>query len=500
MGTMNANRTETEPKLLSGRYRIEGLLGEGASSVVWKAVDLTSGSMVAVKELKRRVDGSFAHSPVRFQAEARILRDLDDPHVVSVLDVGEDDAGTPFFVMEYLGSETLATLLARTPRLSPEATLALLLPLGRALERLHAQGIVHRDFKPQNVAILEIDGATSGKILDFGIAKVGGLTLTISGTTLGTPAYMAPEQALGTEVGPPCDIWSFGVVLYECLSGATPFTAESQAALLLKLVTGQATTLEERSPDVPRLLAFAVDKALRALPALRYSSMGSFLAALELARSKLGQDSSASSTPSGRPAATIGTAAPTTVLTVAPSFEMKGIGFVNVRRYVLDHHGEDSWQRVLRGLEPADREVASQALAVGWYRVSTFAALLRCIDRECGQGDLGLLPAIGAFEAEQDFNRVLRLFLRIVHPSYVFEVSGRLWQHFQNSGDWVAERSDHAMLASLRGWAVDAALCAEMTGYLTRLFEFAGGTEVTCRHVRCRALGEQHCEYDIRWR
>jgi tRNA A-37 threonylcarbamoyl transferase component Bud32 len=500
MGSMNSYRAGSEPRLLSGRYRVEGLLGEGASAVVWKALDQTTGSTVAVKELKRRVDGSFAHSAVRFAAEASILRQLDDPNVVSVLDVGEDEAGTPFFVMEYLGSETLATLLARDSRLSPEATLALLLPVGRALERLHARGIIHRDFKPQNVAIVHVDGALTGKILDFGIAKTGGLTLTISGTTLGTPAYMAPEQALGTEVGPPCDIWSFGVVLYECLSGATPFTAESPAALLLKLVTGQASPLEERCPDVSRSLALAVDKALRARPALRYPNMGSFLAALELTRDHLDQAGSPLSTAPSPPTATNPALANTTVLTVPAAFEMKGVGLVNVRGYVLEHHGTDAWQRVLRGLAPADAEVAGHALPVGWYRVSTFAALLRSIDRECGRGDLGLLPAVGAFEADQDFNRVLRIFLRIVHPSYVFNISGRLWQHFQNSGVWVIERSDHAMLASLQGWAVDAALCAEMTGYLVRLFEFAGGNEVTCQHVRCRARGHEHCDYDIRWR
>ena len=178
---------------------------------------------------------------------------------------------------------------------------------------------------------------------------------------------------------------------------------------------------------------------------------------------------------------------------------MKGVGLVNVRSYVLTHHGAEQWNLVLAALGPEDRESASGALAVGWYDVGVFARLLHAVDSVCGRGDLRLMDAVGAYEAEQDFNRVLRVFLRVLSPSQIFKAEARLWKHFQDSGDWNTVKVEGGMDAALSGWSVDEALCAELAGYLAKLVEYTGGKNVKVRHSECRARGAERCVFQYRW-
>lgn len=178
---------------------------------------------------------------------------------------------------------------------------------------------------------------------------------------------------------------------------------------------------------------------------------------------------------------------------------MKGIGFVNVRNYVLEAHGAERWEEVLNTLSGAERREIEAAVAVGWYDVAHFATLLRSIDEVCGRGDLRLLEKVGAYEAEQDFNRVFRVFLRVLSPSYIFKAEARIWSHFQDSGTWHSVRVPGGVNATLRGWAVDAALCRELSGYLVKVVEFTGGRNVSVEHDTCRALGDSQCVFEYRW-
>lgn len=178
---------------------------------------------------------------------------------------------------------------------------------------------------------------------------------------------------------------------------------------------------------------------------------------------------------------------------------MKGIGFVNVRNYVLETHGADRWDEVLRTLSKGIRHEVEAAVAVGWYDVAHFAELLRSVDEVCGRGDLRLLEKVGYYEAEQDFNRVLRVFLRVLSPGYIFKAEARLWSHFQDSGTWHSVRVDGGVDATLVGWAVDAALCRELSGYLVKVVEFTGGRNVSVEHNTCRALGDARCVFEYRW-
>lgn len=178
---------------------------------------------------------------------------------------------------------------------------------------------------------------------------------------------------------------------------------------------------------------------------------------------------------------------------------MKGIGFVNVRTFVRNTQGERKWMQLISEMPADDRSALQSVIAVGWYDVNLFARLLRAIDATFGTGDLSLLRGVGAFEAEQDFGRAVRLLMRVVAPSQVFSAERRLWRHFQDSGEWQFSAVNGGVRGVLDGWAVDEALCVELSGYLVRLVEFTGGKNVTVDHSECRARGCNHCVFQFHW-
>jgi serine/threonine protein kinase len=204
---------------------------------VWVAEHLTLRSRVAVK----LIDPGLATSPDavrRFEREARAAATLRSPHVVQVLDFGVD-AGSPYLVMELLQGESLGTRLARSGRLSLREALLVMNQLARAVTRAHAEGFVHRDLKPDNIFLVDEDNEFFVKVLDFGIAKALRPTptsrdakATATGAFLGTPHHMSPEQAEGRSVDARSDLWSMGVIAFECLTGSLPFKGDSLPALL----------------------------------------------------------------------------------------------------------------------------------------------------------------------------------------------------------------------------------------------------------------------------
>ncbi|HMI88527.1 MAG TPA: 4-vinyl reductase [Polyangiaceae bacterium] len=146
-----------------------------------------------------------------------------------------------------------------------------------------------------------------------------------------------------------------------------------------------------------------------------------------------------------------------------------------------------------------DQSELGAAVPVGWYETDLFARLLRKVDLTFGTGNLRLLDQVGRYEAEQDFNRVLRLLIRVVTPTQIFKAERRLWTHFQDSGSWTVTSLPKGMQGVLSGWAVDEALCIELAGYLVRLVEFTGGRNVRVLHTECRARGGPDCVFDFRW-
>src|SRR5919205_2419882 len=243
--------------LISERYRLEEQIGSGGMSTVYRAFDPTLERWVAIKLMHRDI----SHDPdqlERFRREARAVARLSHPHVVTVIDAGDDD-GTPYIVFEYVEGETLKERIRSAGRLPIPEAVAYAIEIGRALGAAHERAIVHRDVKPQNVLI---DDEGSAKVTDFGIART--LTeegLTADGRVLGTTDYVSPEQALGRPVTGQSDIYSLGVVLYEMLTGHVPFAGDNQVAVAMRHVREEIPDVQKRRPDVSAALAAVIDRA-----------------------------------------------------------------------------------------------------------------------------------------------------------------------------------------------------------------------------------------------
>jgi serine/threonine-protein kinase len=261
---------ENTPLPLIPGYKVEDLLGRGGMGVVFRARHLRLNRVVA---LKMTLAGAYA-GPLersRFQREAEAVARLQHTNVVQVYDVGDSD-GRPYFTMEYVAGGSLAQKLSGVPQPALEAA-ALIAALAGAVQVAHQSEIVHRDLKPGNI-LLMADGTP--KISDFGLARRldGATALTWSGAALGTPSYMAPEQAAGKPdaVGPPADIYSLGAILYEMLTGRPPFRAESAAATVEQVLTRDPVPPSRLNPTVPRDLETICLKCLHKEPGKRYSA------------------------------------------------------------------------------------------------------------------------------------------------------------------------------------------------------------------------------------
>ena len=270
--------------LLAERYRLRRRIAVGGMGEVWEAADERLDRRVAVKVLKAELSGDteFLH---RFRAEARTTASLNHPGVAAVHDYGETaavpdgPADTAYLVMELVEGEPLAALLQRTRRLPADRTLDILEQAGHALHAAHERGLVHRDVKPGNILITP---AGLLKITDFGIAKaVDAAPVTRSGMVMGTAHYIAPEQAMGQEAGPASDVYSLGVVGYECLIGKRPFLSDNAVTVAMMHIR-----------DVPPPLPLEVPHGVRALieatlvkdPRSRYGTGGEFAKAVGAVR------------------------------------------------------------------------------------------------------------------------------------------------------------------------------------------------------------------------
>ncbi len=259
-------------QLIGGKYSIESLIARGGMGLVYQARHSGTGRTVAVKLLRPEL-AARPDLVRRVSTEARLAVEASHPNVVEVLDAGADDAGIPFVVLERLYGRPLEAFIDAPVALAP--AVHALLPIVNALVSLHQAGIVHRDIKPSNIFLSRgRDGRVTPKLLDFGIAKALFATgMTLSGAALGTPAYMAPEQALGAgDAGAATDIWSFAVVFVRCLTGQLPFDAPPQRRVASLRAGLQPVNLEL----VPAPLGRVLSRALRFDPGERFANMAEF--------------------------------------------------------------------------------------------------------------------------------------------------------------------------------------------------------------------------------
>jgi len=262
---------------LSGRYRLEARIGSGGMSTVYRASDQTLQRQVAIKLMNREVS-SDSDQLERFRREARAVAQLSHPHIVGVIDAGEDD-GRPYIVFEYVEGETLKERIRRQGRLPVGEAVAYAIEIARALGAAHARHIVHRDVKPQNVLI---DEEGSAKVTDFGIARtLDEEGLTVDGRVLGTTDYVSPEQALGQPVTGQSDLYSLGVVLFEMLTGEVPFKGENQVAVAMKHVRELLPDVQSKRPEVSAALAAVVDTATAKRKEDRYADDAELISDLE---------------------------------------------------------------------------------------------------------------------------------------------------------------------------------------------------------------------------
>jgi serine/threonine-protein kinase len=269
---------------LAGRYVIERELGRGGMATVYLARDPRHGRPVAVKVLHPEL--SAALGPERFLREIAVTASLQHPHILPLFDSGEA-AGRLYYVMPYVDGETLRARLAREGPLAVGEALRLVGEAADALAYAHARGVVHRDVKPENV-LLQGREHPHALVADFGIAlaveQAGGARMTRTGLSLGTPQYMAPEQAAGERaVDARADVYALGAVLYEMLAGEPPFTGPTARAVVARALTEAPRPLAAQRPSVPPHVDAAVLTALAKLPADRFASAAAFAGALAAA-------------------------------------------------------------------------------------------------------------------------------------------------------------------------------------------------------------------------
>jgi serine/threonine-protein kinase len=263
---------------LGGRYRLERALGTGGMGTVYAARDESTAQRVALKLLHPALaeDRDLRR---RFRREASVLRALEHPRIVRVLDLGEDDQGRLFTVMELVEGETLLARIERAP-LDAASLAPIVLAVAEGLEAVHAHGVLHGDLTPGNVLLTQ--GATGPvKLLDFGLSKVLGLErLTRTGELVGTPAYMAPELFTGRgELDARIDTYALGVVSYHALAGRPPFRGKVPGALMMDIVMGHAPPLRELVPAVSEPVAAVVARAMSRAPEARFASASTLAAA-----------------------------------------------------------------------------------------------------------------------------------------------------------------------------------------------------------------------------
>jgi serine/threonine-protein kinase len=279
--TENGRPAEQMPQTI-GRYQVQDSIGFGAMGAVYKAFDPLIKRTLAIKTIRLDIpkqSPQYRSFIERFYHEARISGTLSHPNIVTLFDIGEE-GGLPYLAMEFVEGETIASVLERGQRFKPEKVIGLVSQIASAVDYAHSKGVIHRDIKPSNLILYEGERI---KVTDFGIAKLVDAEMTQSGTLLGTPSYMSPEQAMGDKLDGRSDIFSLGVCAFEMLCGEQPFPGNNVTSILYKLV--HVDPIEpanlEMNGLVPQKWHEVFGKVLAKKPDDRYQTATDFVQDLE---------------------------------------------------------------------------------------------------------------------------------------------------------------------------------------------------------------------------
>jgi len=276
-------------EIVDGKYRIIRLIGEGGMGAVYEGENTRIHRRVAIKVLHAGV-AETAEAVQRFEREAQAAGRIGSEHIVEVLDLGNLPSGDRYMVMEFMDGDSLSTRIQNKGRITPVDLYPIAHQLLAALHAAHSAGIIHRDLKPDNVYLLKARGGVADfvKLLDFGISKFNqlsgdsGFSMTRTGAVMGTPYYMAPEQAKGAkDMDHRVDLYATGVILYESVTGQVPFNADTFNELLFKIVLEEPRPIEQLVPEIDSNFAAIINKAMARDPATRFQSAREFQGALE---------------------------------------------------------------------------------------------------------------------------------------------------------------------------------------------------------------------------
>ena len=312
--------------ILAGKYRIDKRLNEGGMGSVYQGTHVLMEKTVAIKVLRPSL-AADEKIVARFSREARAASRISHPNALSVTDFGEDDNGTVFLVMEFLSGRTLKQVLRDEGPLPLNRVVEITRQVGDALAAAHAQGVVHRDLKSDNIMLLDTTTVSDyAKVLDFGIAKInepegkfdGGLTAP--NLVIGTPQYMSPEQcSQDSEIDARSDIYSLGVILYEMLVGHVPFSGDSATIVMMKHLQDPVPSVLDERPDVPPPVSRVIARAMAKVPSNRYQNVAELIEDLTIASAMIVPVPVAQ--PGPRPSGQIASAADDEVTVVRPREE-----------------------------------------------------------------------------------------------------------------------------------------------------------------------------------